>query len=1204
MAFAAVAMGVQTSIFDIASFNTPVDQPGTDVTIRACTIPSTPTTNTVAARNWHPLNSWSKKLLSRKLASRTDNSTAFANSTTSTNSTEPTNSTVRINSTAACNRGAPSTVLVSLHEVWWNSEANSSSANEVVAAAAALRTYVGIDVGCEATIIISQSGSAIVGLGLLPDRIGAEVCGTNTSSTQSFGIFATASGDIGAVQKLVKGWSNGGCLSAFDGQKTIDGGSIDIHSAIIDPAAVPASTKRDEHALDKRGTCQYIQAAPNNGCWAVADKCHVSQDDIRKFDPAKGGKDICNNVQAGMYFCCNQGSLPDFTPNRTRTAQYCSVIAEAHKMTVDQLEERNKNSWGFAGCQYLMEGQMICLSTGKPQLPNSDPNYHCGPQVRRAACKEAGAHKLTGSAAAARLHSLHRDQVGHGSTGHGTNGCISNCGTDIKRSNAPASLMHVGYFEAWNLNRDCLHMDISQMTKPLATGGSYTHVHFAFAALTRDYNINITAVKQQFDGLKKLTGIKKILSFGGWSFSTDADTFLIFRQGVIDANRATLVKNVVRFINDNGLDGVDFDWEYPGAPDISDVPPGGPEDAPNYLTFLRDVRKALPDNKTVSIAVPASFWYLKQFPIKQISAVVDYIIYMTYGLHGQWDYDNKKVNDGCFNCARHHVNTTEVDYALSMITKAGVPSNKVIVGMDLYGRTFGLTQKGCRGNSWTFGGKNSTALKGWCTDTAGYISNYEIREILAQSGNDELQNYGNVAEVNDKDGDLVYYNDDQYTSWMKPDRFKMRSQDIKNNNFAGLSDWAADLDVNYGNNGTGDVLDADDGYEDAAYVCDFSTVFRTLDEAQRAAGGKSPECIAINTVQAVTNMLNTAADNYTNTNNGYDTRFDAYVCYVKNMIPGAIDKFMMAGGGTAGNGMKCFDCEINEIGNPSVTKPCGLLAKVSDLEYGTYDVYFHLRDSGGFYKDLLDTSGIPQDWVTLTGSRDFTEGCTVDPGAWCPPSAGNRRWYNYPDGKKDLTVANPKDLVTGGLCSLDELLTQLAAASIDLMLGTWRGSYDDVIDVLSLPVSMLQAAVDAMAQVKILGGKEEDIEAKEKRDQILGIIGAVLFVVPFLGEAGLAAAGLTNLARIASVAREVANGAFSIYEFVDNKDSIIMALFEMLLGAGGLAMAARDAAGFASMATKRRFFSADAINKIGGIEKAQSDILAELRAARKTCKLP
>src|SRR4051812_34590021 len=79
--------------------------------------------------------------------------------------------------------------------------------------------------------------------------------------------------------------------------------------------------------------------------------------------------------------------------------------------------------------------------------------------------------------------------------------------------------------------------------------------------------------------------------------------------------------------------------EYPGEPDIPGLPAGSPEDedADNYLGFLRLVKSKLPAGKTLSIAAPASYWYLKQFPIKEISEVVDYIVYMTYDLHGQWD---------------------------------------------------------------------------------------------------------------------------------------------------------------------------------------------------------------------------------------------------------------------------------------------------------------------------------------------------------------------------------------------------------------------------------------------------------------------------------------------------------------------------------------------------------------------------------------
>lgn len=53
------------------------------------------------------------------------------------------------------------------------------------------------------------------------------------------------------------------------------------------------------------------------------------------------------------------------------------------------------------------------------------------------------------------------------------------------------------------------------------------------------------------------------------------------------------------------------------------------------------MRAGLPKDKELGIAAPASFWYLKAFPIKEIAEVVSYIVYMTYDLHGQWDYGNE-----------------------------------------------------------------------------------------------------------------------------------------------------------------------------------------------------------------------------------------------------------------------------------------------------------------------------------------------------------------------------------------------------------------------------------------------------------------------------------------------------------------------------------------------------------------------------------
>lgn len=95
-----------------------------------------------------------------------------------------------------------------------------------------------------------------------------------------------------------------------------------------------------------------------------------------------------------------------------------------------------------------------------------------------------------------------------------------------------------------------------------------------------------------------------------------------------------LATNIADFIKKHDLDGVDIDWEYPGAPDLPIIPPGSKDEGTNYYMFLGILKGLLP-GKSVSIAAPSSFWYLKQYPIRAISRVVDYIVFMTYDLHGQ-----------------------------------------------------------------------------------------------------------------------------------------------------------------------------------------------------------------------------------------------------------------------------------------------------------------------------------------------------------------------------------------------------------------------------------------------------------------------------------------------------------------------------------------------------------------------------------------
>lgn len=70
------------------------------------------------------------------------------------------------------------------------------------------------------------------------------------------------------------------------------------------------------------------------------------------------------------------------------------------------------------------------------------------------------------------------------------------------------------------------------------------------------------------------------------------------------------------------------------------------------------------------------------------------------------------------------------------VTKAGVSSNKIMVGESSYGRSFNMAEVGCTGQDCFFTGTRfrSDATPGRCTTTGGYISNAEINELIADMG--------------------------------------------------------------------------------------------------------------------------------------------------------------------------------------------------------------------------------------------------------------------------------------------------------------------------------------------------------------------------------------------------------------------------------------------------------------------------------------
>lgn len=228
---------------------------------------------------------------------------------------------------------------------------------------------------------------------------------------------------------------------------------------------------------------------------------------------------------------------------------------------------------------------------------------------------------------------------------------------------------------------------------------------------------------------------------------------------------------------------------------------------------------------TLSIAAPASYWYLKAFPIARMAQVLDYIVYMTYDLHGQWDFGNMWSSPGCpqGNCLRSHVNNTETEEALIMITKAGVPAHKILVGVATYGRSFKMSSAGCTGPMCTFlGPKISPAAKGVCTNEPGYLALAEINKIIKENPNAKYW-YDTESESN-----MMVYNRLEWVAYMDDNTRRAREAKAFRRNFGGTIEWAVDLqeelNTNHGPQGPPRPIDAS---ETGAYLdvtCEYGTI--------------------------------------------------------------------------------------------------------------------------------------------------------------------------------------------------------------------------------------------------------------------------------------------------------------------------------------------------------------------------------------------
>ncbi|CAK46246.1 uncharacterized protein An12g05330 [Aspergillus niger] len=479
----------------------------------------------------------------------------------------------------------------------------------------------------------------------------------------------STTGDYRRVHSGVHAWAKASWVSNYDHVYASNTTFLERSTSTTTPS------HPIQHIKSRDDACSYVTVASGDSCASLASKCGITAAELTDYNPSSS---LCSTLTPGEVICCSDGLKPDLSsqpPSDGLCYSYTVVSGD--------------NCALLASKYYIIMDEIEDYDTqtwgwmglnGMIRPSNWSDISSLNPCPLNVCCDTWGLCGITPE------FCLVSELItgAPGTAVNNINGCISNCGTAILNNDTVVNNeLKVGYFEAYGVNCLCLAMNVSQFPS------AYPNVYYVFGEITSDFNVDISGSEGQF-----------------------------------------IVFAVLRLFK-----CVDFDWDYSDAPEIPGVPSGSSTDGLNYLSFLQTLRGLLLLNKTIFMAASALYWYLRGFPIANMSEVLDYNVYMTYDLYGQWDYNNSYVNPGCptANYLRSHVNLTEAEYALAMISKAGVPAHKVADGITSYGRSFGMVEPSCTGPECLFTGPDSTASLGECTVAAGYISQAELERLSDNS---------------------------------------------------------------------------------------------------------------------------------------------------------------------------------------------------------------------------------------------------------------------------------------------------------------------------------------------------------------------------------------------------------------------------------------------------------------------------------------
>ena len=338
-----------------------------------------------------------------------------------------------------------------------------------------------------------------------------------------------------------------------------------------------------------------------------------------------------------------------------------------------------------------------------------------------------------------------------------------------KQKESKQDLKVIGYVAGYE-DFDPINIDAKKLT----------HINYAFANIV-DGNV---AFELPTDSLKIVhtlnlrkqnPDLKVLFSIGGWVWSDQFSDVAAYQN-----SRVKFAKSAVKLMKSYGFDGIDIDWEFPGQREEDNI--FRPIDKDNFTLLLKELHKQLEiegdKNNThylLTIATGANQLYIDNTNLKEAHQYLDFINVMCYDYYNGW-----------FHQTGHHANLYPSKYekyggnsgleAIQRHLKAGVPANKLIMGVPFYGRR------------WEQVNPKNNGLYQTAKTANSIVARWKILEEMKS---------GKFQEFYDESAKASYLwnaQDRIFISWETPKEIEAKVNFIKKHQLGGAMFWEYSLD--------------------------------------------------------------------------------------------------------------------------------------------------------------------------------------------------------------------------------------------------------------------------------------------------------------------------------------------------------------------------------------------------------------------------